>query len=101
MQRILEQYKQWFYASDLKQLVEARIGRCNDCRLRSHNLTLHQGEFSRDMGAFPNDLWSLDIMGKLTEDEGCHYILSCQESATRRLYVESKGMYAKVTTVIT
>ena len=88
VQRTLEQCKRWFYAPDLKQLVEVRIGRCNDCRLRSHNLTLHQGEFSRDMGAFPNDLWSCDIMGRMSEDEGCHYILSCQDTFSRFLFLE-------------
>ena len=88
VQRTLEQCKRWFYAPDLKQLVETRIGRCNDCRLRSHNLTLHQGEFSRDMGAFPNDLWSIDIMGRMSEDENCHYILSCQDTFSRFIFLE-------------
>ena len=77
IQRNLENMQQWFSAPDLKQMIEARIAQYDDCRLCTSNLTLHQGQFSHDVGRFSNDCWSVDIFGKMTEDEGCSYILSC------------------------
>ena len=62
--------------------------KCDDCRLRTSNLTLHQGQFSHDYGRFPNDCWSIDVVGKMDEDEGCHYILSCQDMFSRFLFLE-------------
>ena len=88
IQRTMENLRSWVYAPDLKQLVEARISKCDDCRLRTSNLTLHQGPFSRDYGRFPNDCWSVDVVGKMNEDEGCHYILSCQDLFSRFLFLE-------------
>ena len=59
--------------------TDDRGSKCDDCRLRTSILTLHQGQFSHDYGRFPNDCWSINIVGKMDEDEGCHYILSCQD----------------------
>ena len=88
IQRTVENLRSWVYAPDLNQLVEARIAKCDDCRLRTSNLSLHQGPFSRDYGRFPNDCWSVDVVGKMNEDEGCHYILSCQDLFSRFLFLE-------------
>ena len=60
----LLQMRRFFYAPDLHQQVECWMQLCDKCRLRNSNLSTHQGPFNRTAAGFPNQIWSIDLIGK-------------------------------------
>ena len=84
----LLQIQRFFYAPDLHQTVEDRIRLCDECRLRNTNISTHQGLFNRTVAGFPNQIWSIDLIGKITPDNEYVYILSVLDVYSRFLMLE-------------
>ena len=84
----LEQMRRFFYAPDLHQQVECKIKLCDECRLRNTNLSTHQGTFNRTVAGYPNQIWSVDLIGKIKPDKEYAWILSVVDVYSRFLMLE-------------
>ena len=84
----LLQMQQFFYAPDLHQQVECRMQLFDECRLCNSNLSTHQGHFNRAVADFPYQIWSIDLIGKITPDNEQVWILSMLDVYSRFLVLE-------------
>ena len=80
---MLLQMRQFFYAPDLHQQVECRMQLCDECRLCNTSLSTHQGLFNRTVAGFPNQIWSIYLIGKITPDNEQVWILSVLDVYSR------------------
>ena len=75
----LLQIWRFFYAPNLHQTVESRMKLCDECRLHNTSISTHQGLFNRTVAGFPNQIWSIDLIGKITPDNYHVWILSVMD----------------------
>jgi len=86
---VMDKVQQWFYYKNLKDYVSEVMRACQECQ-RAKGARENQGRYNMVLQTPVgiNQVWQLDFMGPLPEDDGYKYILTGMDYFDNRIVIE-------------